>query len=339
MSSGSPFLQSVREAVRVRHYARSTEKAYVFWIEKFIRFHNMQHPKDMGDSEVVGFLTHLAVDKKVAPSTQKQAYSALVFLYRHVLEKPLSEELEAVRAKERKRVPLVLTINEVRKVLNELDGVSWLVASILYGSGLRLMECLRLRVKDIDFGRRCLVVRQGKGHKDRVVTLPDRLREPLRAHLAQRRAVFDLDKQRNQHSVYLPYALKRKYPNAPTTWQWQYVFAARLQSYDKRDRVTRRHHVHASSIQKALKYAIGRAEVNPLASCHTLRHSFATHLLEGGADIRTIQEQLGHANVQTTMIYTHIVKRGGLAVRSPLDWLDAPSPMSSPHRPLVTNDA
>ena len=212
----------------------------------------------------------------------------------------------------------------MRRLLNELDGVHWLIAGLLYGSGLRLMEGLRLRVKDLEFNRRCLIVRQGKGNKDRIVTLPDRLHAPLKAHLAQRRSVFQLDRTRGVHSVELPFALRRKYPNADTSWDWQYVFSARSLFEDLDDYVTRRPHLHQSSIQKTLKKAVERSGVNPLATCHTLRHSFATHLLEAGADIRTIQEQLGHASVQTTMIYTHIINRGGLAVRSPLDWLDGP---------------
>lgn len=330
MPSRSPFLESVRNAIRLRHYARSTEKAYLYWVEKYIRFHDMKHPKDMHDAEVIQFLTHLAVENNVAPSTQNQAYNALLFVYRHVLDKPFSDALNSIRAKGKKRIPLVLTIDEVRKVLRELDGIHWLVASLLYGSGLRLLESLRLRVKDLEFSHKCLVVRQGKGNKDRIVTLPDRLHDPLKAHLAQRRAVFDLDKKRDLHSVYLPYSLRYKYPNASVTWEWQYVFAARSVIHDARDNVLRRPHLHPSGLQKEIKLAVARAGVNPLASCHTLRHSFATHLLEAGADIRTIQEQLGHANVQTTMIYTHIINRGGLAVRSPLDWLDGPPRLFKP---------
>jgi integron integrase len=245
-------------------------------------------------------------------------------MYRHVLDKPFGDAISSIRAKGEKRIPFVLSIDEVRRLLNELDGVHWLVTSLLYGSGLRLMEGLRLRVKDLDFERRCLVVRQGKGKKDRIVTLPDRLHEPLKAQLAHRRSIFELDRKRNLHSVYLPYALSRKYPGAATQWEWQYVFTAKVMSHNPRDNLMRRHHLHKSGVQKALKLAVARAGLNPVASCHTLRHSFATHLLEAGADIRTIQEQLGHASVQTTMIYTHVINRGGLAVRSPLDWLDGP---------------
>lgn len=324
MAKSSPFLDSIREAIRVRHYSHSTEKAYVHWVERFIRFHNMRHPKDMHDTEVIAFLTHLAVEQRVAPSTQNQAYNALLFLYRHVLEKPFGDAIDSVRARGDRRIPFVLTIDEVRRLLAELDGVYWLIASLLYGSGLRLMEALRLRVKDFNFERRCLIVRQGKGNKDRIVTLPDRLHEPLKAQLAQRRSVFELDRQRGVHAVSLPYALHRKYPDAPTQWEWQFAFAARQLAHDRREGVMRRHHVHQSGMQKAVKQAVARAKLNRQTSCHTLRHSFATHLLEAGADIRTIQEQLGHANVQTTMIYTHVINRGGSAVRSPLDWLDGP---------------
>lgn len=324
MNSTSPFLQSIREAIRVRHYARSTEKAYLFWIERFIRFNKMKHPKDMHDTEVIRFLTYLAVEKKVAPSTQNQALNALQFMYRHVIKKPFGENIDAVRAKKPKRLPIVLSTDEARRLLDELDGLVWLVASLLYGSGLRLMEALRLRVKDVSFERRCLLIRQGKGHKDRIVTLPDCLHRPLNAHLVKRRAVFERDRERKLHSVELPFALRKKYPSAPTMWNWQYVFVARFLAQDTRDGVTRRPHTHPTTIQKALKQAVARSGVNPQASCHTLRHSFATHLLEAGADIRTIQEQLGHANVQTTMIYTHIIGRGGLAVRSPLDLIVGP---------------
>ncbi len=323
-ASSSPFLKSVRDAIRVRHYSQSTEKAYVYWIEKFIRFHGLKHPRDMGETHVIEFLTHLAIERHVAPSTQNQAYNALLFMYRHVIEKPFQEAIESVRAKGEKRIPFVLTVDEVRRLLAELDGVHWLIASLLYGSGLRLMEALRLRVKDFNFSKRCLFVRQGKGNKDRIVTLPDRLHQPLASYLAQRRSVFELDRQRGVHSVSLPYALRRKYPNAPVQWAWQFAFAARLLAHDRREQVMRRHHLHPSGVQKAVKLAVMRAKLSPQASCHTLRHSFATHLLESGADIRTIQEQLGHANVQTTMIYTHVINRGGLAVRSPLDWLDGP---------------
>ncbi|MFK8031198.1 MAG: integron integrase [Gammaproteobacteria bacterium] len=321
MPRRSPFLKTVRDAIRLRHYARSTEKAYLFWIERFIRYHNMNHPKNMHDTEVIQFLTYLAVEQNVAPSTQNQAYNALLFMYRHVLAKPFGEELDAVRAKGKKRIPTVLSVEEVRHLLGELNGIHWLVASLLYGSGLRLTESLRLRVKDFEFERRCLVVRQGKGNKDRIVTLPDSLHAPLKAHLSQRRATFELDRTRGVHSVELPFALKRKYPKANTAWKWQYVFAARLLTKCN-DNVMRRVHLHPSSMQKTIKLAVARSGVNALTTCHTLRHSFATHLLEAGADIRTIQEQLGHASVQTTMIYTHIINRGGLAVRSPLDWLE-----------------
>ncbi len=251
-------------------------------------------------------------------------------MYRHVLDKPFGDAISSVRAKGEKRIPFVLSIDEVRRLLNELDGIHWLVASLLYGSGLRLLEGLRLRVKDLDFERRCLVVRQGKGNKDRIATLPDRLHEPLRAKFLQRRSVFELDKKRDLHSVHLPYALGSKYPRAATEWEWQYVFTAKLMAHDSRDNLVRRHHLHVSGIQKALKSAVGRAGLNPVVSCHTLRHSFATNLLEAGAYIRTILEQLGHISEQTTMIYSHVINRGGLAVRSPLDWLDgSPRPIGA----------
>ena len=319
MAKPSPFMDSVRHAIRVRHYARSTEKSYVYWIRYFIRYHGLQHPNELREPEVSDFLTYLAVERKVSSSTQNQALSALLFLYRYVLERPLDDSLNAVRAKTRKRVPLVLTRSEVMQVLSQLEGMHWLIGSLLYGSGLRLLEALRLRTKDLDFDRLCVHVIDGKGGKDRVVTLPERMVMPLNDHLAWRHSVWVRDKERGFHDVWLPHALKRKYPNAGKSWAWQFVFPSSLVSYDDQDGLRRRHHLHPSAMQKALRAAVYRAGIKKPATCHTLRHSFATHLLEAGADIRTIQEQLGHASLQTTMIYTHVINRGGLAVTSPLD--------------------
>lgn len=314
----SPFLEQVRDAIRVRHYSIRTEQAYVDWIRRYILFHAKRHPKAMGAAEVGAFLTHLAVERDVSSSTQNQALNALVFLYDKVLEQPLGEVHGVVRAARKPRLPAVLTREEVARVLTGLVGPIWLVACLQYGSGLRLLESVRLRVKDLDFEHRALVVREGKGGKDRVVTLPDELMEPLRAHLANRRMLFEQDVRAGWGTVYLPHALARKYPHAPSEWAWQYVFPATRVSVDPRSGAKRRQHLDESAVQKAVRRAVVAAGVDKPASCHTLRHSFATHLLERGADIRTVQEQLGHADVRTTQIYTHVLQRGGRAVRSPL---------------------
>jgi len=314
----SPFLQSVREAIRVRHLSIRTEEAYVHWVKRFIFFHAKRHPREMGEREVAAFLSHLAVEGQVASSTQNQALNALVFLYRNVLERPLGDCAGIVRAKRPQRIPTVLTPAEVARLLRELKGVYWLIGCLQYGSGLRLLESVRLRIKDLDFDHRALLVRDGKGGKDRVVTLPDELVVPLERHLANRRTGFERDCALGVGSVYLPYALARKYPNAPSEWAWQYVFAADSVSVDPPSGIRRRHHVDESGVQKAMRAALRVSGIHKPASCHTLRHSFATHLLERGADIRTVQEQLGHSDVRTTQIYTHVLKRGGLAVKSPL---------------------
>jgi integron integrase len=314
----SPFLDSVRSAIRARHCSIRTEQAYVDWTRRFIVFHGKRHPRDMGAVEVRAFLTHLAVEGNVSPSTQNQALNALVFLYRHVIEQPLGEIPGIVRADRPAKLPVVLSPEEVARVLAGLSGVNWLVACLQYGSGLRLMESVRLRVKDLDFAQRAVFVRSGKGGKDRGVTLPDELITPLQRQLAHRRNLFDQDRAAGVASVHVPYALARKYPNAPTEWGWQYVFASKRISRDPRSGERRRHHIDESSIQKAVRQAVRRAGIERPASCHTLRHSFATHLLERGADIRTVQEQLGHADVRTTQIYTHVIERGGRGVKSPL---------------------
>ena len=264
------------------------------------------------------FLTNLATHGEVAASTQNQALSALLFLYRQVLEKPLGDLGQVVRAKRPQRLPVVLTVEEVGRVLQALPGIYWLIGCLQYGSGLRLLESVRLRVKDLDFEHRAIVVRDGKGAKDRVVTLPDELMVPLRRHLLARRTTFERDRAAGCAGVFLPDALARKYPNAPFEWSWQYVFAAAQLSVDPRSAQKRRHHVDESGMQKAMRAAVLAARIAKPATCHTLRHSFATHLLERGADIRTVQEQLGHADVRTTQIYTHVLKRGGMAVPSPL---------------------
>ncbi len=314
----SPFLQQVRDAIRLRHYSIRTERAYLGWIRRFILFHDRRHPREMGAAEVVRFLTHLAVEGRVSPSTQNQALNALVFLYRVVLDRPLEELNGVVRARKRQKLPVVLSRDEVRALLREVDGPYWLPACLLYGSGLRLMECVRLRVMHLDFEHRAIRVIDGKGARDRVVVLPDELILPLQRHLQSTRNLHAKDLADGFGEVYLPYALARKYPNAATSWGWQYVFPARNRSVDPRSGVVRRHHLDEKGLQRAVKKALRKAGIDKPASCHSLRHSFATHLLERGMDIRTVQEQLGHKDLRTTQIYTHVLQRGGNAVLSPL---------------------
>jgi integron integrase len=302
----------------MRHYSIRTEQTYLQWIKRFIHFHDLRRPEELGEAEVARFLSHLAVRDRVAASTQNQALNALVFMYRHVLNRPLGEIIGAVRAKRPQRLPVVLSQDEVRRLFRHLDGVAWLVACLLYGSGLRLMESARLRVKDLDFDHRAIIVRDGKGAKDRVVTLPDEVIEPLQTHLDWARTLHNKDLAAGMGDVYLPFALARKYPSAGKEWGWQYVFPSRKTSVDPHSGVERRHHLNESVVQKAVKRAVRKAQINKPASCHTLRHSFATHLLERGMDIRTVQEQLGHKDVRTTQIYTHVIQRGGLGVKSPL---------------------
>ena len=312
------LLDRVRDAIRVKHYSIRTEQAYVNWIKRYIYFHNVRHPAEMGAAEVEAFLTHLAVNENVAASTQNQALSALLFLYREVLKKDPGP-IDALRAKKPKRLPTVLTKDEVRRVLDHLSSTHQLMARLLYGSGLRLMECLRLRVKDLDFAQRAIIVRDGKGEKDRVTMLPESLVAPLQDHLRSVERLHEEDLARGFGAVYLPYALERKYPNANREWIWQYVFPSQRLSVDPRSGVVRRHHLDESGLQKAVRAAAQAAGMTKKVSCHTFRHSFATHLLENGYDIRTVQELLGHKSVRTTMIYTHVLNRGGLVVRSPLD--------------------
>jgi len=311
--------QSVRDTIRFKQYSIRTEQAYVHWIKRYIFFHNLQHPNDMGSPEIEAFLIHLTVKENVAASTQNQALAALLFLYREVLDEDLDGPIDAMRAKRPKRLPTVLTKEEVSKVIGFLSGTNQLMVKLLYGSGLRLMECVRLRVKDVNFAQRQIIIRDGKGMKDRVTMLPDVLIQPLREHLQHTKHVHEDDLVKGYGSVYLPFALEREYPNANREWIWQYVFLASKRSTDPRSGAVRRHHIHESGLQKAVKRAAKLAGINKRVTCHTFRHSFATHLLESGYDIRTVQELLGHKNVKTTMIYTHVLNRGGLAVRSPLD--------------------
>lgn len=315
------LLDQVRGKIRLKHYSIRTEEAYVDWIKRFVLHFDKRHPSEMGAREVEAFLTHLAVQGRVAASTQNQAKSALLFLYREVLERDLPWLEDVERAKAPKRLPVVLTQEEAQTVLSRLKGSHWLVAGLLYGSGLRIMEALRLRVKDLEFTRGEILVREGKGFKDRVTMLPTMLVEPLKAHLKQVKLLHDQDVAEGFGEVYLPYALDRKYPNAATEWGWQYVFPSKNRSVDPRSGVVRRHHVQDQTIQRAIRQAVRDAGIVKPATPHTLRHSFATHLLTSGYDIRTVQELLGHKDVATTMIYTHVLNKGGRGVTSPLDRL------------------
>jgi len=317
----SELMSQLRAALRSRHYSRRTEQAYCLWVRRFIRFHGVRHPADMAEPEINAFLTHLATVEHVSASTQTQALSALLFLYRHVIGREVGELTGLVRARTSRRLPVVLTRDEVRGVLGALDGDKSLMASLMYGSGLRLMECLRLRVLDLEFTRGEIVVRDGKGGRDRVTMLPRSLTPALKSHLIVARAVHQRDLTAGWGRIALPDALARKYPNAPADWRWQWVFPQQRRWVDLQTGAQGRHHVHESIIQRAVKGAVGRAGIAKHASCHTLRHSFATHLLEAGYDIRTIQELLGHKDVRTTMIYTHVLNRGGQGVRSPIDGL------------------
>jgi integron integrase len=312
------LLDRMCEVLRVKHYSIRTEQTYVNWAKRYILFHDKRHPKDMGCQEIAAFLTHLAVQRNVAASTQNQALCALLFLYKEVLHQDVGP-VDAVRAKKPKRLPTVLTKDEVERVIAAVTGTHRLVVRLLYGSGLRLLECLRLRVKDVDFAYRQITVRDGKGHKDRVTVLPGKLVEPLKIHLRHVALIHQRDLDHGYGAVYLPYALEVKYPNAAKEWCWQYVFPTRNLSRDPRSGVTRRHHLGESGPQRAVRRAARLADVDKHVTCHTFRHSFATHLLEDGYDIRTVQELLGHKDVKTTMVYTHVLNRGGLAVRSPLD--------------------
>ena len=315
------LLEQVRAKLRVKHYSIRTERAYLDWIRRFILFHGKKHPAEMGAPQVEAFLSHLAVEGNVAASTQNQAKSALLFLYREVLGVHLPWLENVAKAKTPQRLPVVLTIGEVKSVLDRLEGTLWLMASLLYGSGLRLMECVRLRVKDVDFEMHQLMVRDGKGAKDRVTMLPAALVEPLKAHLARVKRLHEEDIAAGYGEAYLPNALARKYPGAGRSWGWQYVFPSRNLSVDPRSGVTRRHHADEKALQRAMKRAVAAAGINKPATPHALRHSFATHLLQSGYDIRTVQELLGHSDVSTTMIYTHVLNRGGRGVASPLDRL------------------
>jgi integron integrase len=319
MQPKTKLLQSLRAKLRLGHFSRRTEAAYVQWVRRFVIHHAFRHPATMAEREVVGFLAHVAVDQKLAAATQAQALAALQFLYRHVIDRPLAGLGTVPRARAPVRLPVVLSEAEVARVLRELSGVHRLIALLLYGSGLRLLECMTLRIKDIDLDRHAIHVRRGTGAKDRTTMLPETARHPLIAHLRRVRVLHEADLTAGGGAVALPDAIGRKYPNAARQWAWQWVFPARRRYLDRATGVLRRHHLHESVMQRAMAAAVRASGIGKRASCHTLRHSFATHLLEAGYDIRTIQDLLGHRDVSTTMIYTHVSGRGVLGVRSPAD--------------------
>lgn len=320
------LLDQVRGKIRLKHYSIRTEQAYVDWIKRYILHFDKQHPKDLGADQVEQFLTHLAVAGKVSASTQNQAKSALLFLYKEILEIELPWLDNVERAKTPKRLPVVLTQEEIQQILAHLEGTNQLIVRLLYGTGMRILEALRLRVKDIEFTRKEILIRDGKGFKDRVTVLPASLIEPLQAHLQRVKVLHKKDLSDGYGAVYLPFALSRKYPHAERDWGWQYVFPSGKLSTDPRTDedeapITRRHHIQDQAIQRAVRQAVVDAQLTKPATPHTFRHSFATHLLENGYDIRTVQELLGHSDVATTMIYTHVLNRGGRGVASPLDVL------------------
>jgi integron integrase len=319
LPSQPKLLDQLRGRLRVKHYSIRTEQAYVDWVRRFILFHGKRHPRDLGPREVEAFLTHLAVKGRVSASTQNQAKSAILFLFREAIDRELPWLDGVVAARTSQRLPVVLSLEEADAVLGRMRGTSGLIARLLYGSGLRILECLRLRVKDIDFTGHEILVRDGKGAKDRVTMLPESVVEPLRRHLERVRELHAEDLAAGFGSVYLPYALERKYTNASKEWMWQYVFPSSRLSHDPRSDAIRRHHADEKPIQRALQSALRAAGIHKPATPHSLRHSFATHLLQSGYDIRTVQELLGHKDVSTTMIYTHVLNRGGRGVVSPLD--------------------
>lgn len=315
------LIDQVRNVIRTKHYSIRTEQAYTDWIKRYILFHGKQHPDKLNEQHISEFLTHLAVQRKVASSTQNQALCAIVFLYRDILQIPIGEFENLTRAKRPEKLPVVFTGDEVKQILLQLNGVHWLMGQLIYGAGLRVMECVRLRVKDIDFEYRQVLVRNGKGNKDRVTMLPNLIIDELKRHLLKSKKIHENDLAAGFGEVYLPYALEKKYKTANRDWAWQYVFPAYKRSTDPRSGIERRHHISETVPQRSVKQAIRNAGIHKAGSCHSLRHSFATHLLESGYDIRTVQELLGHKNVSTTMIYTHVLNRGGKGVQSPVDSL------------------
>jgi len=307
------------EAIRLRHRSYSTEKTYIAWLRQFQGFVKSKELKNLDGKDIQDFLSYLAVERKVSASTQNQALNAIVFVYRHVLEKDIEDQINSVRARQKRRLPVVLTIKEVNNIFDEMSGLYCLMVKLIYGCGLRLQECLSLRIKDVDIEQGIVIVRSGKGDKDRRTVLPESLKDDLLHHISSVRDIYEQDRRDNTNGVYLPGALEKKYPNAGKEWGWFWLFPAKDLSIDPRSRIVRRHHLHPASLQRAFKDAVIKAGITKQASIHTLRHSFATHLLESGYDIRTIQALLGHRNLQTTMIYTHVATKNILGVRSPLD--------------------
>jgi integron integrase len=308
--------------MRYHHYAIRTEQTYIKWILDYIRFNETRHPREMGKPEIEHFLSHLAVNRKVAASTQNQALNAILFLYKHVLDMPLNDHIDAIRSQKQKNLPTVLSTSEINLFFKHINGTNELMAKLLYGAGLRLMECVRLRIKDVDFDNHQIIVRDGKGGKDRATVLPKAVQEDLRFHLKSVHKHFELDLAEGCAGVYMPDALARKYPGAGKSWIWQWVFPAKSCSRDPRTDIIRRHHTHETGLQKAVANAARKAGINKRVSPHTLRHSFATHMLEAGKDIRRVQELLGHADVRTTMIYTHVMSTNFATLGSPLDSLN-----------------
>lgn len=319
MSNKPKLLDQLREALRVRHYSRSTEATYIHWVKRFIFFHHVRHPREMAEPEINAFLTHLALKENVSASTQNQALCAIIFLYRYVLEKKIGDLGEVIRARKPVRLPVVMTKDEVKSVLDCLTGDKRLIACLMYGAGLRLMECLRLRVQDVDFNLNQIIVRDGKGNKDRITMFPAIAKKPLAEHLSNIKKIHEADIAKGFGRVFMPYALARKYPGASKEWVWQWIFPQETLWCNKETGERGRHHIDESLVQKSVKDAVTKTGVAKRATCHTFRHSFATHLLEDGYDIRTIQELLGHKDLKTTMIYTHVLNKGPAAVRSPAD--------------------
>ena len=315
------LLNDFSRAIKTKHYSRSTEKNYSMWVQRYSDFYHLRHPKEMGEPEINSFLSYLAVEKRVSASTQNQALSALLFLYRHVFHREIGDLGSVTRAKRPKKLPVVLSRDEVRAVLAQLQDQKWLIASLMYGAGLRLVEALSIRVKDLDFRNNMVLIRDAKGEKDRVAVLPASLKKPLKNQLRLAKEVHTKDLAEGWGRVIMPYALSRKYPNAPSQWEWQWVFPQQRRWTNRDTFEEGRHHIHETIIQEAVKIAVRQAGITKAATSHTLRHSFATHLLENGTDIRTIQELLGHNNIKTTMIYTHVLNRGPAGIKSPVDLL------------------